>query len=393
MQREQEYQPARLAGTNIHTVRIDSTIIDKVVSLFLDKGGGEKKSHFRSKLRSVISNPQTNQAIIVKNRHKEPIALLVFCSKTHVVEVPYFRLKSNRLAPTLARCLAMKLVTTATDKRESAIIISDRYLPNIASQAFAEVGFQKFNNRWLKVGIDGIFTLPEVKSSLRKFVKEAESLSGYVNSIIDNVDESKTSRKILSSIERTIWPGRIDDERLPAFIVPIRPHWAMHLFDERLAQQDMFGAHDMVTFSCENAYYRSAKSRIGIAPARILWYVSGDIKVVGSRHIRACSTLDEVIVGKAKNLYRRFNRLGVYDWNDVYKTCNGNPEGSLMVYRFSMTKCLRNPIPLRELKRVLESTGHGKPPLITATEISNDCFRELMLQATTTVISENSNAI
>jgi len=35
--------------------------------------------------------------------------------------------------------------------------------------------------------------------------------------------------------------------------------------------------------------------------------------------VKACSRLEEAIIGKPKELFRRFKRLGVYEWKDVSK--------------------------------------------------------------------------
>jgi len=43
-------------------------------------------------------------------------------------------------------------------------------------------------------------------------------------------------------LERLFWPTKITDSCIPCFIVPIKPVWAQHLFDEGLASQTLFGS-------------------------------------------------------------------------------------------------------------------------------------------------------
>ena len=67
-----------------------------------------------------------------------------------------------------------------------------------------------------------------------------------------------------------------------------------------------------------------------MGPARILWYVSQGDEKEGAMAIKACSRLEEVVVAPAKELYRRFRRLGVYERHDVIKVANGNPDGKII---------------------------------------------------------------
>jgi hypothetical protein len=60
--------------------------------------------------------------------------------------------------------------------------------------------------------------------------------------------------------------------------------------------------------------------------------------------IRACSRLANVIVGRAKDLFREFRRLGVYSWSDVLKTAKNDPEGRIMALRFDDTECFSHPL-------------------------------------------------
>jgi hypothetical protein len=98
----------------------------------------------------------------------------------------------------------------------------------------------------------------------------------------------------------------------------------------------------------EGAYYCSAHNTHVTAPGRVLWYVSGK----GSMSIKACSHLEERIVGTPKELYARFRHLGVYTWQHVLETVDGNIDHPLMAFRFSGTERFARPITLAELQRM-----------------------------------------
>ena len=111
------------------------------------------------------------------------------------------------------------------------------------------------------------------------------------------------NRNELLQLEKVLWPAKITNLSLEAYVVPIRPQWALHLFDPSLANQDLFGSEPSRMFNIENAYYRSSKRKTLAAPARILWYVSkGNSKFQGTMAIRACSYLEEVIIDEPNPL-------------------------------------------------------------------------------------------
>ena len=93
------------------------------------------------------------------------------------------------------------------------------------------------------------------------------------------------------------------------------------------------------------------------APGRILWYVIDDKKYQGSKCIRACSFLDDVVVGRPKELFRRFDRLGVYEWKHIIELAKEDIDTRLMVVRFSDTQLLANPIFWDTFQSVLQEAG------------------------------------
>ncbi len=141
------------------------------------------------------------------------------------------------------------------------------------------------------------------------------------------------SDEYVSRAEELIWPGKLLGVGVRNYIVPIQPRWAAHLFDEELASQDLFGAATRVAISYENVYYRGKVPRVLKAPGRVLWYVSGDRRYKGSRKIRAWSSLKEVVIDSAKNLFKRFEQLGMYEWRDVKAGAKGDANAQIMAER------------------------------------------------------------
>ncbi|HYO71833.1 MAG TPA: hypothetical protein VEU33_37725, partial [Archangium sp.] len=135
--------------------------------------------------------------------------------------------------------------------------------------------------------------------------------------------------------------------------------WAQHLFDERLAAHDLFGARLDLALNREAAYYRAAHAPYLKAPARILWYVSQDKKgrFGGTGEVRACSRLEEVVIDTPKPVFRRFRRLGIYEWRHVLETAKGDVNGKIMALRFCDSEALRQPVSRRQMLSVLKEFG------------------------------------
>ncbi len=177
-------------------------------------------------------------------------------------------------------------------------------------------------------------------------------------------------------MERALWPAKILDTGLPCFIVPIQPYWAQNLFDVSLAERTLFGADPQLAMNSENAYYRAAKPAVVRAPGRVLWYVSRDPAYQGSMALRACSYLDDVLVARPKDAYRRFQRLGVYSWRDVFDIAEKDLNKDVMAFRFTKTELLRRPVPWKRLQEVLRRHGKGSQ-IQSPVKITEACFLEL----------------
>jgi hypothetical protein len=164
--------------------------------------------------------------------------------------------------------------------------------------------------------------------------------------------QQNPSPTLAAQIERALWPAKIIDADLPSFIVPIRPEWAEHFFDEELASSRLFGLRHDLHFGREAVYYR-AKQISGLKfPGRILWYVSQGNEKTGSMSVKACSCLDEIVIGKPKDLYKQFRRLGIYEWRNVWELADKNLEKEIMAVRFSDTERFHTPVSLQELERL-----------------------------------------
>jgi hypothetical protein len=93
--------------------------------------------------------------------------------------------------------------------------------------------------------------------------------------------------------------------------------------------------------------------------------------------LRANSYIDEVVVDGPKAVFRRFRRLGIYSWNEVFKTAEFDLSKQVMAFQFSKTELFRNPLTWECLQGILLKHRGKKNPLVAPVEIPEDCFLEL----------------
>jgi hypothetical protein len=187
-----------------------------------------------------------------------------------------------------------------------------------------------------------------------------------------------TKMTLMLELERKLWPLKITDITIPTYIIPIRPLWAAQLFDFHLANVSLFGAAESLAWSRENIYYRSINPVSEKAPARILWYVSSEEKVIGrSRGITATSYLDEVYVDRAKEIFRKYKRFGVYEWKDIYNLSGGAILSEIKALKFSDTEVFENIIDLDRINEIMLKNHRPKNTFASPVEVSNVIFKEI----------------
>ena len=143
-------------------------------------------------------------------------------------------------------------------------------------------------------------------------------------------------------------PMPLSDLEEKCIIVPIRPGYAMSLFDKKSAEADLFGGKSDVLMRWENVYFRKKTHHVVLRPpARIVWYESGNVQA-----ITANSQLISMDTGTAKSLYAKRRRYGTLECSDISAMCAGDVNRELMTLTFSHTFPFRYPISLNSLKRI-----------------------------------------
>ena len=353
------YQPVKLAGTQLKVVAVKKGQETQLVESFR---GGESKAEFFQKISHFITESDRFECWAIRDG-KDFIGLYVYARhNNYELEIPLLRIKSSNLSVTLADHLIYQATLTSAKENRHFTKISDSFLsPKIIEAIQQKNTFSKSNNTWLRAN----FSLVDTKDNLldriinsvtnlpSQYHRYGKIATSYKNEPATDYDEN------LLDIERLFFPAKISDAEIPTFIIPIKPNWAQQLFDADLSRQTLFGASKIeLALNKEAVYYKSKIAPKLLKPGttgRLLWHISRDKDpgFMGTSSIRACSILEEVIIGKPLDLYRRFRNLGIYSEQDILKVAKGDRATEIMALRFSHTELFSNPISFNKIREIL----------------------------------------
>jgi hypothetical protein len=257
--------------------------------------------------------------------------------------------------------------------------VTDSYLSDYAEPGLRQASFVQEPLGWIKVNLQGLKDRRQTVADLTNLGDSAPGYSGYLNKVKEAIIQSfpTAEPKTHMEMERLLWPVKIMNGPVPNFLVPIQPHWAMHLFDHHIASHTLFGPDPQLSLNIENVYYRAANPYVLSAPCRILWYVSKAREFPESMHVRACSYVKEIEVALPKEIFGQYRRLGVYNWNNMRQIVKGDLGKPVMGFLFSHTELFPQPIQWRVLQDILyENEGKGSQ-VQSPVKISEECFLEL----------------
>ena len=374
---EAAYQPERLAGSNLKTRKVDA----KDANLLWERLGGnngEKKNAFVNLIRNA-SVKLDGAKILVVEEDGVPVGVVPYLNNEHnQMEVPLLRVAKHRIESTINYYLISEIVLRAAMEKKAASIVTDQYLSSKSIDVLRNLHFTRVRTGWAKIGVHCVGSLYDVIKHLMSIpqdnFKGVEELRDMVH---DAIRQFEGNDGEALEIERRLWPAKIQESGVPCYIVPIRPQWAMHLFDAGLAGEQLFGVLEDLALNRENVYYRSTHPFSPKAPARILWYVSGESRSSNSKQIRACSLLEEVVVDKPKAAFGKFKRLGIYEWKDVFELADKDLDKPVAVLKFSGTESFTNPMSFSGSQDMLVRYGMKKNTFTGPVCIPLECFEHI----------------
>lgn len=368
VEREGDYRPARIEGSRIKNALLKADDLDAVVLGF--RITDERQADFRKTLLHYLSQPKYADVQLVSDSEGAYVLLGVMNrQREHVLDVPVLRRSKHPLAGTMFRNFLRACLAAAAEESRCLVTITDARINETEEVILGEFGFVSCGEVWAKVALRHIGDIESLQLAVANLKMDA-GLEVAKGSLLDSIVSAAEHKDAtaFAAIERQVWPAKVIAGMLPTFIVPIWPQWAQHFFDADLGSQLLFGLREDLHLGVEGAYYRSAENNNLKVPGRILWYVSkgdGD----GSMSIKACSMLEEVVLGKPKELFRRFQRLGVFEWRDIYAFSGKDLTKDLVAFRFRMTERFQKPVGMDSLES-LDIRG----PFMSPREISDSQF-------------------
>lgn len=366
-----DYNPSKLSGSNFSIKKIESFELDIAVNKFLNTSNSEKKRELESKLNAVLKNAGL---INVIKELQDPVGLIASYEDSNNLIVPVLRTKQYHLRQTIFMQNVANLINEALRLKKGYLIIEDTQLTHVERSILQSYGFTEVNDKFIKPVVDRIWSLNDLEVGLVEIRRCIPRLLEYFNADFTSEELSTT----LYQVEKGLWPLKISDANIPCYIIPIKPAYARQLFDFQSASEDLFGVQPKLIWNKENVYYRNVKPDIEKFPARILWYASSDEKSSRQKAIVATSYLDEVVIGPAKDLFKKYERYGVYSWDRHVKVlAKDDANRDIKVLRFSDSESFRNTIPLRKVKQILRDAGEKDNNFQAPLKISSKTFINL----------------
>ncbi len=372
---QSSYQESKLAGSSIKISKIIPSDVDYLINIF-SHGFNQKSGVFRENLNRYISSPQTNQIFVVKTQDQTPLAIFVYTrTLADTVEIPLFRILTNDLTEILASQLSLWIIRKTITEKGKYVIISDGTITKDISIFLEKSGFLKIGITWIKVIFSELLTSNQLIAHLK--TKEYitllhEEFVEQTTQRIENAINNQDYQEIVN-LEKLFWPVKIIDGNIPTFVIPIKPIWAIDLFDYELGNSTLFGSDSTLILKIENVYYRSSSTHLPTCPSRVLWYVSKGKFFQNVMSIRCCSYVDETEINTPKELFKQYKKIGVYQWRELYKASKYDINHNLLAFRFSFNELFPNPIELSKYKNITNRKSASFAPI----SISNKDFISL----------------
>ncbi|MGQ4809987.1 hypothetical protein NKDENANG_03430 [Candidatus Entotheonellaceae bacterium PAL068K] len=353
---DQAYDPTYISGRGLKWRRLKSEDLTSFpfVSFLIQR---EKKSKFNQILNLFLANPQRYESEILIHENKV-IAIRVQESNDNILAVHFVRLASplhNRLL--FERFLVFNTIFTAVKRNLDMVKIEASSLAAELIPHLKDTGFVKCDGVHIRFCFAKYLDYEQTLSAITKLYPKATS--DYQN--MPEMD-----------LQRCCSPLSLDGANTNFFLVPIKPGYAISLVDTDQSAQDLFGGNNDRLLRWDNVYYRGKNHhKILKAPARILWYVTGDKK-----EVVAVSHLDDVVIDTPKALYKKYKKLGILEWKDLYEICDGDDSREIMALKFSHTFPFRHSVSLNELRAIYEEYDRS-PSLQSPSKVPKEIVQKI----------------
>ena len=334
----QAYEPDRVSGLGLQWRRLSSQEFSTFpFDRFLEPG--ERLGRLKERVNSYLIDASSHEFEILWSGD-DPVAVRCLTNNSPgMLTITLGRVATSIDRTLFGRFLVSDAICRAVRQGIKLVGFNETALPASLIQGLSRMGFTKSGENFLRFCFTYHMERDQILSSIKDLYPDA--ISNYRDT--DALE-----------LERSCSP-LISDACQNYFLIPIRPGYALNLFDRQQSSYDLFGGEPKLLMRWGNVYYRRVTHQLTLTtPSRILWYVSRNQRqIVGSSH------LDEVVIDNPKELFRRFSRYGTLEWQDLYDMCEGEISRDLMALRFSHTFPFNSPVPMSEVRSVFEEDGLG----------------------------------
>ena len=253
---EQTFAPRRLSGSELTRRPLLDNDFRAVVPVFRSVIKGERKGAIVGIIRYALANPVTCTAKVITDADNQAIGILITESEGIRMNVLLLRTVSGPVADVLSRHLIWVSVRECNRKSGSFILISDAHLPAPAKMALASLGFREDQDGYTKINVPTASSTADLAESLRSLAINPPVHSEWIEAVSTLLERgpSLLPPSVAIEVEKSFWPAKLLDTDIESFIVPIPPAWAAQLFDERMAEQSLFGSDSTLILGLENVY-------------------------------------------------------------------------------------------------------------------------------------------
>ena len=79
-----------------------------------------------------------------------------------------------------------------------------------------------------------------------------------------------------------------------------------------------------------------------------------------------------------QDLFRRFKRYGIYEWEHIYKLCGGEKDEDIRALKFSHTELFKRPVSYATAQQVLAKNGYKTPNTFAGPmQVNKDVFFDM----------------
>ena len=351
----QAYEPDRVSGLEFQWRRLKSDELSVFpFSRFLDRA--EALGRLKTTVGTLLVDPNLHELEVLWSGD-EPIALRCLTyDAQNALKISLGRVATSHKGSLVGQFLISDAIYRAMLQDREMVKFEASSIPVSLIQGISEMGFTRCGDEFIRFcfvrDLDRSDAISEITNLAPQVATNFHSMS--------NLELERACSPLIFEVDQNY------------FLIPIRPGYALNLFDRQQSSQDMFGGNLNVLLCWSNVYYRAATHHKMLkASGRILWYESGNRKeVVGVSH------LDKVVINTPKELFQRFKKHGTLEWKDLYEMCGRDIAQKLMVLQFSHTFPLKMPVPLAEVWKAFDENGIGRS-LQSPRGISFDTFKRI----------------